>query len=220
MIPRTPLMIVVLLVLAAIAFSAVWHPRLPETVPTHWNARGEADGFGPRWKLTVLMPGMMVMMTLLLHFLPQLGPFRKNIESFRPTYGRIVVVAMVFLLALNVITVLKAEGRDIPMNRIIPVGIGLLLAVLGNWFGKLRRNFYIGIRTPWTIANDEVWERTHRLGGRLFVVYGLLLVLAGLTTPGWASAVWLVAGLAVIALWVTIYSLVVYRRVGQVDRLE
>lgn len=220
MIPRRSLLIIVLFFLAATTFSAVWHARLPETVPTHWNARGEADAFGPRWKLTVLMPGLMVVLTLIFHFLPQLGPFRKNIESFRPTYGRIVVVAMAALLAIHVISVLKAGGQNISMNRAILIVIGLLLATMGNWFGKLRRNFYIGIRTPWTIANDEVWERTHRLGGRLFVAYGVLLVVAGLAAPAGTSVFWLVGGLIVITVWLTVYSLVTYRRLGQVDRLE
>lgn len=98
--------------------------------------------------------------------------------------------------------------------------IRLLLAALGNWMGKLLRNFYIGIRTPWTIANDEVWDRTHRLSGPLFVIHGLAVVICGLFAPERICFWFLMVGLGAIALLCTVYSIVVYHRLGAADELS
>jgi uncharacterized membrane protein len=109
------------------------------------------------------------------------------------------------------LTLLAAGGVALGLDRIIHTAVGLLLIVLGNFMSKFTRNFFIGIRTPWTLASEEVWFRTHRLGGRLFVVAGLILVLTGLLGGG-GVPVFVAAGIAAGIPWV--YSYIVYRRLG------
>jgi uncharacterized membrane protein len=98
--------------------------------------------------------------------------------------------------------------------------VGLMIAMLGNWMGKLRRNFYIGIRTPWTLANEVVWEKTHRLGGKLFVAAGLISAITGLFAGDVVCFVVLMSTLIGSALWAVLYSLYEYRKLGQVDDLS
>jgi uncharacterized membrane protein len=220
MIARNHWIAIVGLFLVGLVVSAIIWPTLPERVPTHWNFQGQVDGWGPRWQAAWLLPAVALGVVGLLSALPLLGPFRRNLESFRITYGRILVLVMAVFVAMHIVFVLNAAGRVIPVGRTLAVIIGTMLAVLGNWLGKLRRNFYIGIRTPWTIANEEVWERTHRVGGPLFVIHGVIVALSGIFGNDRGCFLVLMGGLIAIALFCTIYSLVLYRRLGGVDELS
>jgi uncharacterized membrane protein len=103
------------------------------------------------------------------------------------------------------------------IGALLCAAIGLMVAAIGNMFGKLRRNLYVGIRTPWTIMNDEVWERTHRLGGRIWFVLGLVLAVAGFVLPGWLCFIVLMTGLIGSSLLVVVYSAVIYQKLGARD---
>src|SRR5262249_19202654 len=152
--------------------------------------------------------------------LPVLGPFRRNMESFRVVYGRIGSLILTFFLALHVVTLLAATGRPLRIGAVLTILIGLMFACLGNWMGKVRRNFYVGIRTPWTLANEIVWEKTHRLGGKLFVAAGLIAAITGFFASEVTCFVVLMAALFGSATWSVIYSYVTYRKLGQVDDLS
>lgn len=219
MIPRNHAVVIVLLIAAAAGFSAFFWDQIPDPAPTHWNWRGEIDGYGPRWVAAWLFPLILSGVTLLLTTLPLLGPFRKNFEQFKQTYGFICMALVAVFVAMHVTFLLGASGRPIRMGAAFSIITGALIVVIGNFMGKLRRNFYVGIRTPWTIANDEVWERTHRLGGPLFCVQGLISIVAGFVAPDWLCFVILIGGLIGVALWTVLYSLWVYRRLGSVDDL-
>jgi uncharacterized membrane protein len=221
MMPRPYLIVLIVLQLAMIAVSAGFYPVLPDTVPTHWNIRGEIDDHGSKWTTLLLPPGLVLLTFGLLVGLPLVGPFRKNFEQFRVTYGRICVTVMAGMVALHVVSLLASSGHSLRIGAAISVVLGVMLTALGNWLGKVRRNFYLGIRTPWTLANDAVWEKTHRLGGKLFVVVGVASVLAGLLAPAeWICFVVLMGGLGVATVWLVLYSLYWYRRLGQVDDLS
>ncbi len=207
------------LILVSAAVSLAFSAFLPETVPLHWGISGEADRFGSRWELLLGMPGLVAGIAGALIAIPWLGPMRRNLELFRETYARVALTLVAGLIAVQFIILLKAAGQALSIGNALCIALGVMFAALGNWMGKLRRNFYMGIRTPWTIANDEVWERTHRLGGKLFAVHGLLCVIAGALTPPLTCFVVMIGGIAVAALWSAIYSLVIYRKLGQVDDL-
>lgn len=219
MIPRFHLLTMFALVVVSAAFGAVMHWRLPETVPTHWNIHGQADGWGGKWQLTVLFPALNAGIVLLLVALPLLGPFRANFEKFRVAYGRIGIVIVAALTAMDVVFLLKADGATFDLGSALCVVIGLMLALMGNWLGKVRRNFYVGIRTPWTLANEDVWERTHRVGAKLFVAQGLLAAVVGLLAPSFVCFIVLIGGILAVTLWTILYSYLLYRRMGQVDEL-
>jgi uncharacterized membrane protein len=150
----------------------------------------------------------------LLAGLPLLGPLRSNFEQFRVTYGRMCVLLMGMFLAMHAVILASAMGSVRDVGATICVVIGAFIAAMGNWFGKLRRNLYVGIRTPWTIMNDEVWERTHRLGGRMWVAIGLATLLSGLLLPGWVCFFVLMGGLLSSVVVLFVYSARIYESCG------
>ncbi len=175
-----PIHIVVCALLSAAAAIATlfWYPALPASVPIHWDASGKVDGFGPRSLLWLLGPGLMAAILLIGLCLPWLSPRRFNLERFKATYSYYISVLVATLGCFYVSHLYVALGNPLPMERIVPTGVFVLLILLGNPLGKVKPNFYVGIRTPWTLASESVWHATHRLGAKLMVASGLLGLLA------------------------------------------
>lgn len=198
------------LVALAFAFAALLYDRLPEAVPTHWNAAGVADGFTPKPWGPFILPLVMAGVSLLLMVVPHISPRGYRVQRFQQVYEIIQTAILAFLLLVNVLVLLSGIGAPVAMDRAVLAGTGLLFVVLGNFMGKLTKNFFIGIRTPWTLASDEVWLRTHRLGGWLFVLAGISLFFSGLL--GWGGMP-LLAAIAIACGVPAIYSYVLYRRI-------
>ncbi len=219
MLPRAHVITMLAIGLASVVTSAVFHALLPDQVPVHWNIHGEPDRFGSKWELLLVMPAVALALAGLAIVLPVIGPFRRNFEKFRLTYGRLIITILAGFVALHVVILLQARGTAMPMGSSLAVVLGVMLAVMGNWMGKIRRNFYVGIRTPWTIANEVVWERTHRAGAKVMVAWGVLSALAGLTGSHLIAFATLIGGAVAVVIWAIGYSLYWYRRVGEVDEL-
>ncbi len=199
----------ILIGLAWVATAALYS-RLPEQVPTHWNAKGHADGFSPKPWGPFLLPLLLLGIFALFRALPRISPRGFEIERFRSVYELFALAIIAFLFFLNVLALLSGIGVAFPMERAVFAGTGLLLAILGNFFGKLRRSLFVGIRTPWTLASDEVWLRTHRLGGKLFVIAGIGLFVCALL--GWGGAALLLVAVALAGGVPCVYSYLLYRR--------
>jgi uncharacterized membrane protein len=181
--------IAILLTVAAWALSAWLYPSLPERIPTHWNIHGQVDGYGNKQWAVFLFPGMMITFLILFAFLPALSPKHFEVETFRSTYLYILVLTSALFTYMHGVILLATwqevrEGpKVIDIGRVLIGGLFLFFALLGNVMGKVRKNFYIGIRVPWTLASDRVWNDTHRLAAWLMVaggVIGFLIVVAGL----------------------------------------
>jgi uncharacterized membrane protein len=198
------------LVILAFVAAAALYDRLPACVPIHWNARGEANGFAPKSWGAFLMPGVMAGSYLLLLVVPRISPRGFAIQRFQRVFEIFQTAILAFLLLTTVLILLAGVGVKVPMDRTIYAGVGLLFVVLGNFMGKVTRNFFVGIRTPWTLASDEVWLRTHRLGGKLFVLAGLGLCVSGLLRGGLIP---LLAAVVIAGVVPVIYSYVLYRRI-------
>jgi uncharacterized membrane protein len=199
----------ILLTLASFAVVAALYDRMPDPVPTHWNIHGVADGFTPKPWGPFLLPLTMAGLLVFFMGIRALSPREAPIEGFARAFTLITLAMECFFLLLTVAASMAAIGMPVDMNRGVAIGAGLLFVVLGNFMGKFTRNFFVGIRTPWTLSSDEVWFRTHRLGGKLFVAAGLT-TLAGAFT-GASIIVLLVSTLLASAICV-VYSYLVYRR--------
>jgi uncharacterized membrane protein len=187
----------------------VAYPHLPEMVPTHWNIHGEANGFSPKWLLFVIFPGLMAGIMILFRLLPWLSPKQWSVESFRQTYLYIMVVLSCLVAFLAAVTLWAGTGRAIDVTRVVIGAVCLLFALIGPALSRVHRNFYIGVRTPWTLANDRVWDDTHRLAMKTFVAAGLAgLALTVMGQSGWPTFVVLMMG----ALVPAVFSLVIYKR--------
>jgi uncharacterized membrane protein len=199
-----------MLILAAVLISVVLYPRLPETLPSHWNFRGQVDGFVHKPFGPFLGPMLMAGVLLLFVALPAISPRGFRFETFRPVWAVLEGSILGLLFLIHALALMQGMGKPVDVNRSVAAGVGLLLVVLGNFMGKVTRNFFVGIRTPWTLASEEVWLRTHRFGGRLFVLAGLVLLVSAFLGGGWLVAA-IAIGLA--SVLSVVYSYLVYRRV-------
>lgn len=205
-----------LLVLATLAFTLALYSKLPATIATHWDAAGQANGHGPR---SVVFIGIAVMVLLMLAWtvLPSISPRRFTVDSFDATYWHIGLLIAALLAYLQCVIVWGAYSPSMAVSRALPGGLAVFLGLLGNVMGKVRSNFWIGIRTPWTLANERVWYATHRLAAKA-MVGGAALALAGVfagVPTAWCHAV-LLAALFLPA----VYSLVIYKRLERNGTLE
>ncbi len=210
--------IAVVLTAAAWALSAWLYPSLPQRIPTHWNFEGKVDGWGDKSWATFLVPGMMVAFLVLFVFLPALSPRHFEVDVFRSTYLYILVLISCLFLYMHGVILLatwqevRAGPKFMDIGRALIGGMFLFFALLGNVMGKVRKNFYIGIRVPWTLASDRVWNDTHRLAAWLMVaggIIGFLLVIAGLPIP------WSIGILIATFLIPVVYSFVHYKALEQ-----
>jgi uncharacterized membrane protein len=200
----------------ALAASIAMYPRLPEQIPIHWDLRGRVDDYGAKAWAAFLSPAVMLAMLGLFAALPWLSPRHFEVDRFRSTYLYIMVVTVALFAYLHGLMLYAAMAGPVDVGRALVAGICLLLALLGNVLGKVQRNFYIGVRTPWTLASDRVWADTHRLAAWLFVIAGLLGFALGLA--GWLIAAFgLILAAAIISI---VYSLVRYKQLDRRGGLE
>jgi uncharacterized membrane protein len=209
---RKLLFIALLLIVAELGATAVLYPHMPERVPMHWNLHGQADGFGPRAGLFFFGPGMLAGLLLLAALLPWLSPRRFSISTFEETYSRIFVNILLLLAYIHAVMLWAASVHAIDPGRAITAGACLLMVLLGNLMGKVRRNFYIGIRTPWTLASERVWNATHRFGARAMVLAGLLGCILAASGFYLAAIALLCLGSAAPVLYSLLYSKQLERR--------
>ncbi|MDV2988774.1 MAG: SdpI family protein [Dehalogenimonas sp.] len=182
----------------------------PDSIPVHWGINGEVDRYGGKFEGLMLLPLLAVGIYLMLLFIPRIDPKRTNYERFANVYRIIRIVMLVFMAAIHGAIIAIVLGSGIDISLVVMVIVGLLLAILGNYFGKLKPTWFVGIRTPWTLTSDLSWDKTHRLGGRLFVILGLLLAASGIIGQEWAF--YLVFGLMfAMIIYLVIYSYVVWK---------
>jgi uncharacterized membrane protein len=202
----------IVLTACAVAASIISYDKLPSRVPIHWNIRGEVDGWASPLAGAALMPLLMLALTLATSFLPRIDPRRTNYDKFFPTYYFAMNAALTAFFVTHCAVLAAMLGYAVPLDRVAPVAFTALFIVLGNVLPRVRSNFWLGIRTPWTLSSDRVWERSHRVGGR-FVTGAGILMLATLFLPSTPNTTALVPALALLAaLACIIYSYVAWRQ--------
>jgi uncharacterized membrane protein len=149
-------------------------------VPIHWNATGEANGYGPAWIGFLITPVISIGLIALFGVLPRIEPRRANLLKSGPAYMTVAMAFLGFMLLVHAAVVAAGAGYSVPITGILGGGMGLLFAVLGNVLTTVRSNYMFGVRTPWTLTSDLAWDKTHRLVGRIWVGGGLLIFLASL----------------------------------------
>lgn len=200
-----------LIVAAAFIASAVVYPRLPETMPTHFDMSGQPNGWSSRLFGAWVVPLFLLLMWGLVRVLPAIDPRGSNYAKFGGAFEGIIVSIMLFMLGMHIVILRASLGYPLAMQRVIPFGIGVLFIVIGNLLPRARPNWFVGIRTPWTLSSDRVWEKTHRLGGRLFVAGGIIITVAAFAWVKWAHVV-LVTVITLCAATVLIYSYLEWKR--------
>ncbi len=169
--------LLLILSLISLAGTGVAYFFLPERIPIHWNYTGAIDSWGPRWSI-LLFGALPLVMTILLDKLPSIDPRREAYARHRDSYGIMALVIVLMLIAFTWISVLATQNESIDVGTVVRLIVGLALVGLGNYTGRLKRNYFVGIKTPWALADDEVWRRTHRRGAWVFVLMGLALLVS------------------------------------------
>jgi uncharacterized membrane protein len=207
---RIELVLIALIALMFAAAIVVW-PSAPSEIPVHWNAAGEVDRFGGKFEGLLGLPLLALGIYLLMRYLPRIDPARANYARFGGAYLAIragVLALMAGIYGLVIAWVLKAP---VDVSRAVPVAVGALFVLFGSVLGQVKPNWFVGIRTPWTLSSTTSWARTHRLGGYLFVALGVLFAATGAFKLGRFGYVVVGAAVAATAVLV-VYSYVVWRR--------
>jgi uncharacterized membrane protein len=198
----------ILFVVLAFAVAGLLYGQLPNPVSTRWGIYGEIVGTMPKPFGVFFIPFLSLLSCSLLIAAPSLAPRGFAIAPFHRVYPTFVAAITGFLLYMTVIALLASTGGILDRSRVF-AGAGVLLAVIGNYLGKVTRSF-MGICTPWTLANDVVWERTHRFGGRVFVAGGALIFWLATTSPAQSAATLSILAMTILA--PIIYSFVIWLR--------
>lgn len=188
------------------------YPHLPDRVPSHWNVHGQVDAYSSRFFGAFFEPLLAPFLYLLLILLPLVDPRKDNYIRFASAYAFLRWALLLFMYGLYVVTLLASLGYTVDTSLFVKAGVALLLTIIGNFMGQFRHNYFVGIKTPWTLANEEVWQRTHRLGGRIWVVCGLGCLALSPFSAAWSAYLYF-ALITIMALVPMIYSYVIFERI-------
>ena len=191
---------------------------LPDTVPIHWGINGQADGYGSKWMGMLLYPllsiGIYALVRVLLVAGPHMEPQGDTLANLK-LVKTILAGIILFMLTIQMVTIAESLGVGFDMSLVIMLALSVLFIFLGNYMGKVRRNFWMGVRTPWSLANAVVWERTNRMGGWLFVAVGLIGIPSSFVP---ALRLWgILVPIVAATVFLYIYSYVCYRQQTQGD---
>ena len=200
-----------LVIAAMFAVAAMSWSSAPEQFPVHWNMYGEVDSYGSRSEGVLLLPLLGLGVYALFVLLPRIDPGRRNYAQFAGTYAVVRLCILLFLAVAYTVMQLVAHGYQLNLGMIITLGVGALFVVLGNAMGKVRPNWFFGIRTPWTLSSKLAWDKTHRLGGWLFVVGGVVIAASVALPPVLGTTVMTAVLISVAAVPIA-YSYFVWRR--------
>ena len=176
--------IIVSLILFYFGIGIYLYPQMPEKMASHWNIKGEVDGYLSKFWGLFLMPLLSIGILLLYLIIPKVDPLKKNIEKFRKYFDGFIVLIISFLFYLYLLTIFWNLGIRFNMTQFLVPAFAVLFYYCGILVENAKRNWFIGIRTPWTLSSEKVWDKTHRLGGKLFKICGLI-ILFGIFLPNY-----------------------------------
>jgi len=207
----TTIIVLVLIVAATVAGLLLWN-RLPDQMASHWNINDQVDSYMTKTWGVFMMPLVTLGMFVLFLVVPSIDPLKANIAKFREAFNLFIVLIVTFMLYIHALTLSWSLGNtDFKMSTSMLPAMGLLFIFVGFMLRKAKRNFFIGIRTPWTLSSDTVWDKTHRLGAVLFMASGVLAIIGGIF--GGLTAFWLLfVPLMGSTLFLLVYSYVLYQR--------
>ncbi len=207
---RLTIAIAGVLVILSFLVGIYLYPQVPERLDSHWNAQGEADAQSGRLVGLFAMPVIVLVSFLILLFLPRIDPKRSNVEKFRAYYDKMVLVIVAFFMYIHLLSILWNMGWEFDFSvALIPAFFVLFLSI-GILLEKAKPNWFIGIRTPWTLSSERVWNETHRVGARMFKICALV-TLAGFIFR--EIAIWFViVPIVIAAVYLVIYSYLIYRK--------
>ncbi|MFH1750044.1 MAG: SdpI family protein [Candidatus Micrarchaeota archaeon] len=197
------------IVLASFLLAAYIYPLMPEKIATHWGIEGKPNGYSGRLLGTFMMPAMLLLISIFLYYVPKLDPLKANVKKFREYFDRFILLLGAFLFYLQVLVVYWNLGNEFDFGQMLLPAFGVLFYYIGVLIVNAKRNWFIGIRTPWTLSSDRVWDKTHAIGGKLFKATGIIAFL-GLFLPQVGFMLVIAMAIAIVV-WSFVYSYVEFR---------
>jgi uncharacterized membrane protein len=201
----------IILILISIIATVFIYSSLPEKIPAHWNIRGEIDSYNNKsfvW-FTALLP---LGIYLLMIYIPEIDPRRESYKKHKKAYKILMNIMVPFFIVVHWIAIFSALGYQVSVARIIPIGVGILFIVIGNYMGQIRPNYTFGIRIPWTLADETVWKKTHRVGSFAFILSGLIFIIAGIINKPY-SFILAISFIFVTLIFTFVYSYLEYKKI-------
>ncbi|WP_123042193.1 SdpI family protein [Cohnella candidum] len=199
-------------VAAFIVLFAVFNGSLPDVVGSHYNVAGEQDGTMPKWGFWLLTAVLLIGLPLLMKALQFADPRKANYAWFDGFFDLFRWALSLFMLGVFLMMIFTNLGYHIPAINILLGGLGVLWFVIGNRLGQVRSNFFFGIRTPWTLMDDNNWRLTHRFGARMWVIAGLIMFVCCWFVNAYAAAAILISCAALSAIVPMVYSYLLFAR--------
>lgn len=200
-----PLLLIIISLIASLYFFSLF----PDQVATHWNAQGNPDGYSGRAFAAFFFPLLNLAIYLLMLFIPHLDPKKSNYKKFTKIYHLIKGALVIFLSLMYFVVGLNGLGYDLPVAFFVSFGIGFLFIVIGYYLKNIKPNWFMGIRTPWTLSSDHVWKETHKYGSKAFMLSGLLIILAAFFPDYF---LYFIVLLILLILSTIVYSYVIYKK--------
>lgn len=199
------------IILIGLGTSMYFYPQLPSQIGSHWDAAGNINGYMDKNIVLFLMPVLSLLLVLLFFTLQRVDPLRGNIKKFSDYYEGFIIVVVFFLLYVHGLVIAWNLGVGFSMSQMLAPAIGVLFFFIGILTSKAKRNYSIGIRTPWTLANERVWEKTHVVSGKLFKIAGIIAIF-GAVFVQYAFYFVLIPVIAV-SIFAYVYSYDVFRKI-------
>ncbi len=198
------------IILLSFAISIYFYPLMPDRIASHWNAKGEVDGYMSKFWGLFLMPLISTGLFFLFVLIPKIDPLKANIGQFRKFYDDFVVLVVFFLFYIYLLTIFWNNGFRFNIIQFLAPAFGILFYYTGILLENAKRNWFIGIRTPWTLSDEKVWEKTHKIGGKLFKIVGIIS-LFGIFFQNYAI-IFILAPVVLVVIYTFIYSYLEYQK--------
>lgn len=202
-----------LMMLISIVLWLVFYNKLPDQMPMQWGVDGSVNWYAPKFVAFLVFNGALLFLYLTIYIAPKIDPKKKNYNQFSRSYTILMHMFLILFFFINIIVVLISLDYNLRMNVLAPVLAGITFVISGNYMQTLKPNWFVGIRTPWTVDHEEVWRRTHRLGARIMIVAGFSLCTVIPFLPEYLMLPFIIGIIIIITLIPTIYSYVVHRNI-------
>lgn len=203
-------LIIIILMLLISAWA--WRQIPPGSkLPVHWGINGQPDRYAGKFWGLCMMPVVLTGMSILLFLAPLIEPRKRHLNLSMKAYNLILIAIILLMAVLHILVIMSSLNKGISIDKAVPFAVGLLFIIIGNYMGKIRSNFILGIKTPWTLSSELSWNKTHRLGGKLFILSGFLLALSALFSTGKVTFTILIIGVFGSIIAIFAYSYVIWK---------
>lgn len=200
-----------LLVVASFSASFLYFSYLPDQVPMHWNITGKIDSYMPKSLAAFVMPGLTLLVFVVYQILPYLDPKKNNYKHFNKEWQTIQTAIVGFLTYMQFLVFYISTHPDTSLLPFMFVGLGTLFIIVGNNLSKIKQNYFIGIRVPWTLASEENWNKTHRFARSCFIASGVIILIEALFI--WQAAVVVFGSIILAVILPSVYSLLLFKKI-------